>query len=97
MPSLLFGVSANDPVVFGAVAGVLAAVAFGACALPAARPVRVQLGCPQRAPARCYQWQLIDRSSDAGVTETYDMRVIFPGTETPCVDGGRKSPEPLIM
>jgi hypothetical protein len=92
MPSLLFGVSANDPVAFGAVAGVLAAVAFGACALPAARPVRVQLGCPQRAPARCYQWQLIDRR-----TETYLMRVIFRGTETPCVDGGRKSPEPLIM
>jgi putative ABC transport system permease protein len=42
MPSLLFGVSANDPVVFGAVAGVLAAVAFGACALPAGRAVRVQ-------------------------------------------------------
>jgi putative ABC transport system permease protein len=42
MPSLLFGVSANDPVAFGAVAGVLAAVAFGACALPAGRAVRVQ-------------------------------------------------------
>jgi hypothetical protein len=56
-----------------------------------------KLGCPERVPARCYQWRLIDRSSDAGVTETYDMRVIFRGTETPCVDGGRKSPEPLIM
>jgi hypothetical protein len=42
-----------------------------------------KLGCPERVPARCYQWRLIDRSSDAGVTETYDMRVIFRGTETP--------------
>jgi predicted permease len=37
----LFGISAADPVVLGAVAGVLAAVAFAACALPARRASRI--------------------------------------------------------
>jgi putative ABC transport system permease protein len=42
MSSLLFGVSASDPVTFAAVGGVLAVVAFAACALPAGRAIRVQ-------------------------------------------------------
>jgi putative ABC transport system permease protein len=42
MSSLLFGVSASDPVTFAGVAGVLAAVALAACALPAGRAIRVQ-------------------------------------------------------
>ncbi|HEV7500528.1 MAG TPA: FtsX-like permease family protein, partial [Vicinamibacteria bacterium] len=37
----LFGISPADPVVLGAVAGVLAAVAFAACALPARRASRI--------------------------------------------------------
>ena len=39
--SLLFGVSANDPVIYGAVALVLAAAALLACWLPARRAARV--------------------------------------------------------
>jgi putative ABC transport system permease protein len=42
MASLLFGVSASDPMTFAAVAGMLAAVALGACALPAGRAIHVQ-------------------------------------------------------
>ena len=42
MSTLLFGVSAADPRTFGAVAGVLAAAALAACALPASRAIRVQ-------------------------------------------------------
>jgi putative ABC transport system permease protein len=41
MRSLLYGVSATDPLVFGAVAGALAAVALGACWVPARRASRV--------------------------------------------------------
>jgi putative ABC transport system permease protein len=38
---LLFGVSATDPLTYAIVTAVLAAVAFGACYLPALRAARV--------------------------------------------------------
>jgi putative ABC transport system permease protein len=41
MRSLLYGVSVTDPVVFGAVAAMLIAVALGACYVPARRAARV--------------------------------------------------------
>ncbi len=41
LKSLLFGVSATDPVTFGAVAGLLLAVALLACYVPARRAMRV--------------------------------------------------------
>ena len=41
MASLLFGVSATDAVTFGAVAVLLAAVAFAATVIPAHRATRV--------------------------------------------------------
>jgi ABC-type lipoprotein release transport system permease subunit len=41
MASLLFGVSATDAVTFGAVAALLAAVAFAATVIPARRATRV--------------------------------------------------------
>src|SRR5688572_10019567 len=41
MESLLFGVTAKDPITFVAVAGLLAAVAFIACYLPARRATKV--------------------------------------------------------
>jgi putative ABC transport system permease protein len=41
MSSLLFGVSATDPLTFGGVALVLALVAFIACLIPARRATRV--------------------------------------------------------
>ena len=41
MASLLFGVSARDAVTFGAVAAILAAVAFAATVIPARRATRV--------------------------------------------------------
>jgi putative ABC transport system permease protein len=41
MVSLLFGVSAKDPITFAAVAGMLALVALLACYLPARRATKV--------------------------------------------------------
>jgi len=41
MSSLLFGVSAADPVTFAAIPVLLAAVAFVACCVPARRATRV--------------------------------------------------------
>ncbi|MDT4897634.1 MAG: putative transport system permease protein [Acidobacteriota bacterium] len=41
MASLLFGVSATDPLVFTAIALLLAAVAFIACYIPARRALKV--------------------------------------------------------
>jgi ABC-type antimicrobial peptide transport system permease subunit len=41
MAALLYGVSAADPLTFGAVLGLLAAVALAACAIPAVRAARV--------------------------------------------------------
>jgi ABC-type antimicrobial peptide transport system permease subunit len=37
LSGLLFGVTPTDPITFGAVLGVIAAVAFVSCALPARR------------------------------------------------------------
>ena len=39
--SLLYGVTPTDPLTYGAVVALLAAVAMVACALPAARAARV--------------------------------------------------------
>jgi len=41
MATLLFGVSATDPVIFGCVAGLLAMVGLSACYVPARRATRV--------------------------------------------------------
>jgi putative ABC transport system permease protein len=41
MASLLFGVTAKDPISFGAVAGLLTAIAFIACYIPARRATKV--------------------------------------------------------
>jgi ABC-type antimicrobial peptide transport system permease subunit len=41
MRSLLYGVSATDPIVFSLVAGMLVVVALGACWVPARRAARV--------------------------------------------------------
>jgi putative ABC transport system permease protein len=41
MQSLLFEVSASDPIVFAVIAALLAAVAFAACVIPALRATRV--------------------------------------------------------
>ena len=42
LQSLVFGVSARDPLTFGAVAALLAGVALAACAMPALRATRVE-------------------------------------------------------
>lgn len=42
LASLLFGVAPTDPLIFAAVASLLAAVAFGACWFPARRAARVE-------------------------------------------------------
>jgi putative ABC transport system permease protein len=49
MAGLLYGVSATDPVTYLALAAVLAAVAVGACAIPARRAVRVDPAVALRA------------------------------------------------
>jgi putative ABC transport system permease protein len=41
MASLLFGVTAKDPITFGVVAALLLAVAFVACFVPARRAMKV--------------------------------------------------------
>ena len=41
MQTLLYGVAATDPATFGAVVGVLAAIALAACAIPALRAARL--------------------------------------------------------
>jgi ABC-type antimicrobial peptide transport system permease subunit len=41
MRSLLFGVSAADPLVYGAVSALLALVAFAAVAVPSSRATRI--------------------------------------------------------
>jgi putative ABC transport system permease protein len=41
MSSLLFGVTAKDPITFGVVAALLIAVAFVACFVPARRATKV--------------------------------------------------------
>jgi len=41
METLLYGVGAADPLTFGLVAGLLAAVSAAACAIPAVRAARV--------------------------------------------------------
>ena len=41
MQSLLFEVSPSDPIVFGLIALLLAAVAFAACVIPARRATKV--------------------------------------------------------
>jgi putative ABC transport system permease protein len=41
MSSLLYEVSAKDPVIYGSIAALLAAVAFAACYFPARRATKV--------------------------------------------------------
>jgi len=41
LSSMLYGVTATDPLTFGAVAALLVAVALAACAVPALRAVRI--------------------------------------------------------
>jgi putative ABC transport system permease protein len=49
MAGLLYGVSATDPLTYVTLAGVLAAVSVGACAVPARRAVRVDPAVALRA------------------------------------------------
>jgi len=49
MAGLLYGVSATDPLTYAALAAVLAAVAIGACAVPASKAVRVDPAVALRA------------------------------------------------